>query len=85
MRDAADISAAVAVAVSNGEITLSEAAEVAKLLDSYVKAHNAAEPASGKPIEKWTDEEIMMFIADARAREAAPAQPTQRLLVHKKR
>jgi hypothetical protein len=82
-RDAADISAAVVAAVSNGDITLSEAAEIGKLIDGCVKAHNAAEPASGKPIEKWTDEEIMMFIADARAREAAPAQPTQRLLVHK--
>jgi hypothetical protein len=42
-RDAVDISAAVTAAVSVGDITLSEAAEVAKLIDSYVRAHNAAE------------------------------------------
>ena len=33
-RDAADISAAVAAAVSVGDITLGEAAEVAKLIDA---------------------------------------------------
>jgi hypothetical protein len=42
-RDAADISAAVATAVSKGDITLSEAAEVAKLIDAYVRAYRTAE------------------------------------------
>src|SRR6516225_9737517 len=42
-RDAADISAAVMAAVSNGDITLSEAAEIGKLIDSYVKAYQVAE------------------------------------------
>jgi hypothetical protein len=42
-RDAADISAAVIDAVSNGDITLGEAAEIAKLIDAYVKAYKTAE------------------------------------------
>src|SRR5262245_48885575 len=42
-RDAADISAAVTAAVSNGEISLSEAADVGRLIDTYVKAYRAAE------------------------------------------
>jgi hypothetical protein len=42
-RDAADISAAVMAAVSNGNTTLSEAAEISKLIDSYVKAYQTAE------------------------------------------
>ena len=41
-RDAADISAAVVAAVSNGAITQSEAAEVGKLIDSYIRAYGTA-------------------------------------------
>ena len=41
--DAADISAAVAAAVSNGDVTLSEAAEVTRLIDAYVSAYKVAE------------------------------------------
>jgi Family of unknown function (DUF5681) len=42
-RDAADISAAVIDAVSNGAIGLGEAAEIAKLIDAYVRAYKTAE------------------------------------------
>jgi len=79
VRDAADISAAVAVAVSNGEITLGEAAEVAKLLDSYVKAHNAAELAEPVDVRKLSDEEIYRMLA-RRNRDNAD-QPTPKLLL----
>jgi hypothetical protein len=41
-RDAADISAAVIAAVSDG-LTLSEAAEIGKLIDCFVKAYQVAE------------------------------------------
>jgi hypothetical protein len=81
-RDAADLSAAVVAAVSNGDITLSEAAEIGKLIDGCMKAHNAAELGAGeKPIEKWTDEEILMRLAEHEREKTAPALPTQRLLV----
>jgi hypothetical protein len=43
MRDAANIGAAVNDAVSNGAINLGEAAEIAKLIDAYVKAYKVAE------------------------------------------
>jgi hypothetical protein len=73
-RDAADISAAVAAVASNGDITLSEAAEVAKLIDSYVKAYNAAElddpMASIRPL---TDAELNRIAMGGQAAEnAAP-------------
>jgi microcompartment protein CcmL/EutN len=84
-RDAAGISAAVAAAVSNGDITLSEAAEVAKLIDSYVRARNAAELDDRMAIRQVSDEELMRIIMNAQATEAVRGQPTQRLLALKQR
>jgi hypothetical protein len=84
-QDAAEVTAAVAAAVSNGDITLSEAAEVAKLIDSCVKAYQVAELEDRTPIEKLSDEELTRMLMRAQAAEAASAQPTQRLLVHKQR
>jgi hypothetical protein len=43
VRDAADIIGAIAAAVSNGAITPNEAAEISKVIDSFVKAHQVAE------------------------------------------
>ena len=58
-RDAADISAAVAAAASNGDITLGEATEVAKLIDSYVRAYKAAELDDRMaPLRRLTDAEL---------------------------
>ena len=58
-RDAADISAAVTAAVSNGDITLSEAAEIAKLVDSCVKAYKVAELDDRMaPIKQLSDAEL---------------------------
>jgi hypothetical protein len=85
-RDAADISAAVAAAVSVGDITLGEAAEVAKLIDSYVRAYQAAELNDRVVrIEQLSDDELMRMIMSAQAAEAVSAQPTQRLLILKQR
>ena len=62
-RDAADISAAVMAAVSNGDITLSEASEIGKLIDSYVKAYQVAELSDRVAcVEQMTDEELMRVI-----------------------
>jgi hypothetical protein len=43
--DAAAVTSAVLAAVANGEITPSDAAEIGKLIDSYVKAFETAELA----------------------------------------
>ena len=57
---AADISAAVAGAVSNGDITLSEAAEVAKLIDAYVRVYKVAELDDRVArVEQLSDAELM--------------------------
>ena len=62
-RDAADISAAVMAAVSNGDITLSEAAEIGKLIDSYVKAYQTAELEDHlKPVDQLTTDELMRIV-----------------------
>ena len=62
-RDAADISAAVMAAVSNGDITLSEASEIGKLIDSYVKAYQVAELDDRTArVERMTDEELLRII-----------------------
>jgi hypothetical protein len=85
-RDAADISAAVVAAVSNGAITLSEAAEVGKLIDSYVRAYRAAElDDSVAPVRQMTDAELMRVIMKAQTSAAGPAQQDQKLLVLKRR
>jgi hypothetical protein len=75
-RDAADISAAVIAAVSSGDITLGEAAEMGKLIDSYVRAHNAAELDDRvRCIEQVSDEELMRIIMNAQAAEAEMSRP----------
>ena len=62
-RDAADISAAVMAAVSNGDITLSEASEIGKLIDSYVKAYQVAELDDRTArVEQLSDEELTRII-----------------------
>jgi len=62
-RDAADIGAAVLAAVSNGDINLSEAAEIGKLIDSYVKAYQTAELEDQlKPVDQLTTDELMRIV-----------------------
>jgi len=53
----------VMAAVSNGDITLSEASEIGKLIDSYVKAYQVAELDDRTArVEQLSDEELMRII-----------------------
>ena len=60
-RDAADIGVAVIAAVSTGDLTLGEAAEVGKLIDSYVKAYKFAEVNEPTDVRQLTDEAAATF------------------------
>jgi hypothetical protein len=62
-RDAADIAAAIAQAVAAGDITPGEAAEIAKVVDVYVRAYETAELNDrAARVEQMTDEELMRII-----------------------
>ena len=62
-RDAADIAAAVAEAVAAGHVTPSEAAEIAKVVDAYVRAYQTAElDDRNVRLEQLSDEELMRII-----------------------
>jgi hypothetical protein len=62
-RDAADIAAAVTRAVAAGQITPSEAGEIGKLIDAYVKAYHAAELDDRVAVvEMLTDEELARVV-----------------------
>jgi hypothetical protein len=59
-RDAADVMAAVTKAVAAGNITPSEAAEIAKVIDAHVKAYQTAELDDRVArIEQVSDAELM--------------------------
>jgi hypothetical protein len=50
--------------VSNGAINLGEAAEVAKLVDAYLKAYQVAElDDRAKPVEQLTTAELLRIAA----------------------
>jgi len=62
-RDAADIAAAVAQAVAAGQLTPSEAAELGKVIEIYVKAYQTAELDDRTArVEQLSDEELMRII-----------------------
>ena len=62
-RDAADIAAAIAQAVAAGHITPSEAAEIGKVVDVYVRAYQTADLSDRVAcVEQMTDEELMRVI-----------------------
>jgi hypothetical protein len=62
-RDAADIAAAVAEGVAAGHLTPSEAAEIGKVIEIYVKAYHTAELDDRTArVEQMTDEELMRII-----------------------
>jgi hypothetical protein len=61
-RDAADIAAAVAQAVAAGHITPSEAAEIGKVIEVYVKAKTAELDDRTARVELMSDEELMRVI-----------------------
>jgi hypothetical protein len=72
-RDAADIAAAVAQAVAAGHITPSEAAEIAKVVDVYVRAYQTAElDDRSKPLEQMSDEELMRIIRNGSTENMTP-------------
>jgi hypothetical protein len=65
-RDAADIAAAVTRAVAAGQITPSEAGEIGKLIDAYVKAYHAAELFDRvAAVETLTDAELWRLVRSA--------------------
>jgi hypothetical protein len=62
-RDAADIAAAIAQAVAAGHITPSEAAEIGKIIEIYIKAYQTAELDDRTArLEELSDEELMRII-----------------------
>jgi hypothetical protein len=62
-RDAADIAAAIAQAVAAGHLTPSEAAEIGKVIEIYVKAYETAELNDRMTrVEQLSDEELMHII-----------------------
>ena len=72
-RDAADIAAAVAEAVAAGHITPSEAAEIGKVIEIYVKAYQTAELVDRTvPVKQMTDEELMRIIRNGSAESTPP-------------
>jgi hypothetical protein len=62
-RDAADAQSDVAAAVSAGEITPADAAEISKVLANAAKAFEIAEIAERAQLERMTDEELLRVIA----------------------
>ena len=72
-RDAADIAAAVAQAVAAGQLTPSEAAEIGKVIEIYVKAYQTAELVDRSvPINQMTDEELLRIIQNGSTENTTP-------------
>jgi hypothetical protein len=71
-RDAADIAAAVVEAVAAGHVTPSEAAEIAKVVDVYVRAYQTAELDDRIALEQMTDEELMRIITNGSPENTKP-------------
>ena len=72
-RDAADIAAAVAEAVAAGQLTPSEAAEIGKVIEIYVKAYQTAELVDRTvPIKQMTDEELLRIIQNGSTENTTP-------------
>jgi hypothetical protein len=72
-RDAADIAAAVAEAVAAGHLTPSEAAEIGKVIEIYVKAYQTAELVDRTvPVTQMTDEELLRIIQNGSTENTTP-------------
>ena len=72
-RDAADIAAAVAEAVAAGHLTPSEAAEIGKVIEIYVKAYQTAELIDRTvPVKQMTDEELLRIIQNGSTENTTP-------------
>src|SRR6516164_9625393 len=65
-RDAANIAAAVTEAVAAGQITPSEAGEIGKLIEAYVRAYHAAElDDRSARVDQLSDEELLRIIYES--------------------
>ena len=85
-RDAADLMAAVTKAVATGNITPSEATEIAKLIDSYVKAYQTAElDERVASIRQLSDTELMRIVMGGQKTDATPSPQPPKLLIHNSR
>jgi len=72
-RDAADIAAAVAEAVAAGHVTPSEAAEIGKVIEVYVKAYQTAELNDRVAcVKQMSDEELMRVITSGSGESTPP-------------
>src|SRR6516162_10958362 len=72
-RDAADIAAAIAQAVAAGHLTPSEAAELGKVIEIYVKAYQTAELVDRSvPVKQMTDEELLRIIQNGSRENTTP-------------
>jgi hypothetical protein len=85
--DAADLMAAVTKAVAAGHITPSEATEIAKVIDAYVKAYQTAELDERVPrIQQASDAELMRIIAmGGHKTDVTPTLQPPKLLIHNSR
>jgi hypothetical protein len=78
-RDAADIMAAVVKAVAAGRITPGEAAELGKVVDNYMRAHQTAEMDERVArVEQLSNADLMRIAMGGQAAEAVT--PVSRLL-----
>jgi hypothetical protein len=72
-RDAADLMAGVTKAVAAGHITPSEAAEIGKVIDAYVRAYQTAElDERVARVEKLSDAELVRIAMAGCGTEATP-------------
>src|SRR6516225_7334249 len=72
-RDAADIAAAIAQAVAAGQLTPSEAAELGKVIEIYVKAYQTAELNDRVAcVKQMTDEELLRIIQNGSGESTPP-------------
>ena len=72
-RDAAEIAAAVAQAVAAGRVTPSEAAEIGKVIEIYIKAYQTAELNDRVArVEEMSDEELLRVIRSGSGESTPP-------------
>ena len=72
-RDAADIAAAIAQAVAAGHLAPSEAAELGKVIEIYVKAYQTAELNDRVArVDQLSDEELMRIIRNGSSENTPP-------------
>ena len=81
-RDAADLMAAVTKAVATGHITPSEASEVAKLIDAYVRAYQTAElDERVARMKQLSDAELMRIAVGSQQTDITSAPQSPKLLI----